>query len=121
MKEVKVIENIKQVIPMYKIAETTEPEILVDEKDIVKGKTVKEEVVKENNKYYFVIHLQEHVKETGEESNMYKKEQIKVGDYLYKDINPMTKEVRYTIVPSDCVTEIKDVCQNIAQIMKKGM
>lgn len=94
MKKVKVIKRIEEVQEVIIVTADIEETILVLENDLVKGKSCTQRIIKEEGKIFLVLELEQHM-ETGEENTLYNKILLKVGDYIFEDVNKYTNEKRF--------------------------
>lgn len=101
MKKVKVIKKIEEVVEVIEVTSDLRNEILVKEKGVVPGKTCTQKIITEKGKLYLITELEENNVLTGESSKLYKKQLIKVGDYIFEDINLYTKEKRCNLIPRE--------------------
>lgn len=119
MKKVKLVEKL-EVEEAILVNKDLKAGILVEEKEVIPGKSYLEEIIIENDKKYLKTLLTEKHEETGEESYMMTKVLLKDGDYLYEAVNLYSGEKRHKHIPStaNCYT-LEEAKKDINKILNQ--
>ncbi len=120
MKKVKVIKRIEEVEEVIEVTSDIEETVLVSEIDLVEGKTCTQKIVREDDKLFLVLELEQHLA-TGEENKLYNKELLKVGDYIFEDVNKYTNEKRFKHIPKEALAyTLEEAQKDIKNKIKKS-